>query len=205
MKLLKIEFLCISILALILLLGQVRLHFGWYNYSNIRTTIADKDWMGAPYIVKEVNFQNRCFEDGHIFRKPFIWDAEQILKDYPFFLTTLKTPEHTYTSDGKLLELCLEIVDQKIDTVKQNWFSYSLQIHYKVDVKWEPMIFSRYSPTEDYEIIFTSDLSTSGIGSKEYKKQQIREFVIRRALDSIVEYGEGGNKKLEDIYANLLD
>lgn len=204
MKLFKIEFLLISAIALFVLVGQVRVNFGWYNYSNIRSTLADKDWMGAPYIVKEVNFQNRCFEDGHLFRKPLKWNADEILEDYPFFLTSLSIEDQTYHSDGKLLELCLDIVVESIDTVNQNWFSSDFKIHYKVDVKWEPMFFSRYNPTNDYEIEFTAQLSTTGLGSKKYKRQQIREFVIRRTLDTIVEYGEGGNKKLEEIYSGLL-
>lgn len=196
--------MAISALTLILLVGQVRVYFGWYNYTNVRATIADKNWMGAPYIVKEVNFQNRCFEDGHIFRKPYKWNAEALLADYPYFMTQLSTPENIYYSDGRFLELCMEIVEEKIDTTHKNWLSQDMVINYKIDVQWEPLVMSRFNSTDDYEIKFSCNFSSVGLGSSEYKKQQIREFVIRRALDSVVEYGDLNDERIQKLYPALL-
>lgn len=204
MKLLRIELLIVSLVLLFMLVSQVRIYFGWYNYTEIKATLTDKDYMGAPYVVKEVNFQNRCFEDGKIVRKPLIWEADKILDDYPFFHTTFSFDGIKYTSEGKLIELCIEISKENIDTIHAGLFSNEMILDYEVDVKWSPMSYGTFSETDDYFIKYNSKFSTAGLGSAEYKRQKIREFVLRRSLDAIEEYGKYNNQTLKELYPHLI-
>ena len=189
MKFIKVELFILLTIIVLALLFQYRLSFAWYNYTEVKTTLIDKDWMGAPYIVKEVNFLNRCFEDADLYRGKYKWDALDILESYPFLLSKLKRDDDHLISNGDLLELCIEMGEENITLNKVNLFNKEILIDIKFDVQWQPLVPMQFGETDDYYVHFESKLSLTIFGSLDYSLEKVREFALIKSLDAISEYG----------------
>ncbi|MEE9374470.1 MAG: hypothetical protein V3V00_15550 [Saprospiraceae bacterium] len=189
MKHIKVEILALVLIIAFIGIAKIKVYFAYYNYTYITATVADNNWKGAPYVVKEVNFQNRCFEIGDIVNGTYKFKGDEILNKYNFFSTTLNIGNEKYHSDGNLLDLCIELNNEQIDIVSDGLFTKELELKYLIDVQWSPRKdINHVNEVDDYYVTYSSKLSLAGFTSLEYEKQKIREFVIRKIMDAILEY-----------------
>ena len=188
MKIVKFELSILGIVLLLLSFGLVQLNFARYNYTYVIATMIDKDWLGDSYVVKEVNFQNRCFEKGSVSLRNPKWDVEnKILSEYPFFLTSLDMGTKSYFYPGTLIEICLDLKGEKIFPISEGIFHKEYKIDYILDLQYARLS-SDDPPVDDYYIEFSSKLEMVGITTEKYRMRKIREFVLFRSLDLIQEY-----------------
>lgn len=188
MKIYIIETLLVIALIVAFIMSPLQLNFAHYSYTDVSATLSDKDWEGGPYIVKEMSFRNRYFEEGDLsanHNKSELY--ENLLSHYPSFYTHLNTPENHYISLGDQMELCLDLVSENITQTSSSIYSSEYELRYDVDVRWESMDDHIYS-IDDYEITFKGKVDVVGLLSEEYKLSKLREFVFFRIMDTIKEY-----------------
>jgi len=199
MKIFKIE-LCILTLILIgVLVSNIKIGLGYYHFHEIQTALFDKDWEGIPdYIVKELHFQDRAYEDADCYMSKYTCDTEEVISDFPHILLRITHEDYVSNPPIGFLEVCLDITEENITPSKKKLFSKELELHYVFDVAMNPMIPMWISSKDDYKLEYHSKLTWNGVGSAQYQKEKIREFVLRKCLENLQEYGQ------LEVYANRL-
>jgi len=188
MKIFKLELAVLLVLTIIFSVGKLQINFGLFNFSNIVTTLSNPEWQGAPYIVKELNTINRSFEDGEITFNNSTWDLHsEVLDHYPTFMASIYLGEQQYHSNGKELEVCLTLVDQKHSYINDGLFGKEIKIYQLLDSDH----FFAYNPSlimDNYIIEFECNLKFSGLATNAYIEKKIKEFQFLRSLELLKEY-----------------